>query len=155
MFQEGASNHNALFWVSYTEWMNKFNKIHLLYEFIVKILCNHFLFYLSECIQSKLHLWCHLGISLFLYMTLVMYYPEWFQKQLYAKFHVHSTLIRDVGTGEGRWGTRLLKFLINHLTLSQPGGQIMLPRLLLALFTLSWVNILTLGTAIFMFGRMG
>ena len=31
----------------------------------------------------------------------------------------------------GRWGTRPIHFLADHLTLSQPGGQIVPPRLLL------------------------
>ena len=64
-------------------------------------------------------------------MTLVMYYSEWCQ--IYAKFQVHwSAFLWMSEPGKGRWGTRLLQFLVNHLTLSQSGGQIMLPRLLLA-----------------------
>ena len=38
---------------------------------------------------------------------------------------------RDVGTCEGRWGTRLSQFLAIQLTLSQPRGRIMPPTLLL------------------------
>ena len=65
----------------------------------------------------------------------------------------------------GWWGTRPSHFLADQLTLSQPGGQIVPPTLSFVpprlsdlptfLFALSWVNILTLGTEIFLFGRMG
>ena len=71
--------------------------------------------------------------------------------------------------GRRKWGSRggawPLQFLKDQLTLNQLRGKIMSSTLQLAPFTfsnlptlffaLSWVNILTLGTEFFMFGRKG
>ena len=67
--------------------------------------------------------------------------------------------------GEGQRGRTPLQFLEDRLTLNQSGVRLCpphkttlpprFPNLLTAQFALSWVIILTLGTAIFMFGRKG
>ena len=67
-------------------------------------------------------------------MTLVIYYSESFQKADSANLRnskLSVCLARDVGTKGGRRGIRPSQFFADQSSLSQPGGQIMPPTLLL------------------------
>ena len=93
-------------------------------------------------------------------------------KQLYAKFHMpsklrpsHEKLPGGVGTGGRAEGVHAPPFFDRSVTLISQGEGYALhiitrpplkfSHLPTSLFALLWVNILTLGTENFLFGRMG